>query len=137
MDINLKLEEYTVSKEDLAYVLSVNVLKQLGLELKGEDVVKIVDEELFKSHLSEVLDGTVIKLNNADEVILQSEFNKVLDEIRFIEEDFPTGNAPLNVLVVNLQEHYGIIEEKVIQILKVLLKRGLIYKPEKDCYKIT
>ncbi len=142
MDINLKLDEYYISKEDLAYMISVNVLKQLGLELKDENVVKIVDEELFESNLTDVLDGTVLKVNNIDNNEINYtnskwEFEVVTNEIRIIQEDFPTGEAPLNVLLVNLNDKYNMIEEKVNQIIKILLKRGVIYNSNKDSFKVV
>ncbi len=142
MDINLKLEEYYISKEDLAYMISVNVLKQLGLELKDKNVVKIVDEELFESNLTDVLDGTVLKVNNIDNNEINYtnskwEFEVVTNEIRIIQEDFPTGEAPLNVLLVNLNDKYNMIEEKVNQIIKILLKRGVIYNSNKDSFKVV
>lgn len=142
MDINLRLEEYYISKEDLAYMISVNVLKQLGLELKDKDVVKIVDEELFESNLTDVLDGTVLKVNNIDNNEINYtnskwEFEVVTNEIRIIQEDFPTGEAPLNVLLVNLNDKYNMIEEKVNQIIKILLKRGVIYNSNKDSFKVV
>lgn len=142
MDINLRLEEYYINKEDLAYMISVNVLKQLGLELKDKDVVKIVDEELFESNLTDVLDGTVLKVNNIDNNEINYtnskwEFEVVTNEIRIIQEDFPTGEAPLNVLLVNLNDKYNMIEEKVNQIIKILLKRGVIYNSNKDSFKVV
>lgn len=140
MDINLKLDEYYISKEDLAYKISVNVLKQLGLELTGKNVVRIVDEELFESNLTDVLDGTVLKVddidnNEIDYTNSRWEFEAVLNEIRLIEEDFPSGEAPLNVLLVNLDDKYNMVEEKAKQILKLLIKKGLIYKSNKESYK--
>lgn len=142
MNINLKLEEYYISKEDLADTIAINVLKQLGLELKSKDVVKIVDEELFESNLTDILDGTVLKINDIanDEINYVNsrwEFEVVTNEIRGIQEDFPTGDAPLNVLLVNLDEKYNMIEEKARQIIKILLKRGVIYNSNKDCFKVV
>lgn len=142
MDINLKLEEYYVSKEDLAYMISVNVLRQLGLELKERDVIKIVDEELFESNLTDVLDGTILKVSDIanDEINYTNskwEFEVVTNEVRSIQADFPTGEAPINVLLVNLLEKYNMIEEKANQIIKILLKKGVIYNSNKDCFKIT
>ena len=52
----------------------------------------------------------------------------VTEEIKLLEEEY-AGNAPLNVLLSNMSDKYGVSEDKTEQIVRNLVQKGVIYQP--------
>ena len=58
----------------------------------------------------------------------RDKIQRVSDEIKLLEEEY-AGNAPLNVLISNMSDKYGVSEEKTEQIVKNLVQKGVLYQP--------
>ena len=56
------------------------------------------------------------------------------EEIKALEEEF-AGNAPLNVLLSNMSDKYGVSEDKTEQIVKNLVQKGVIYQPTNGYFR--
>ena len=64
------------------------------------------------------------------------EKNKKFEEIKLLEEEF-AGDAPLNVLISNMSEKYGVSEDKTEQIVRNLVQKGVIYQPTTGYFRIA
>jgi len=106
----IKLKD-TVDKEDAerAVKLQMACLKEIG-----------VDPETGKIDV-EVLEGGTPKSD-------RDKIQRVTEEIKLLEEEF-AGNAPLNVLLSNMSDKYGVSEDKTEQIVRNLVQKGVIYQP--------
>ena len=58
----------------------------------------------------------------------REKIQKVTEEIKRLEEEF-NGDAPLNVLLSNMSEKFGVSEDKTEQIVNNLVQKGVIYQP--------
>ena len=58
----------------------------------------------------------------------RDKIQRVTEEIKLLEEEF-AGDAPLNVLISNMSEKYGVSQEKTEQIVGNLVQKGVIYQP--------
>ena len=58
----------------------------------------------------------------------RDKIQRVTEEIKLLEEEY-AGNAPLNVLISNMSEKYGVSEDKTEQIVRNLVQKGVIYQP--------
>jgi replicative DNA helicase Mcm len=58
----------------------------------------------------------------------RDKIQRVTEEIKLLEEEY-AGQAPLNVLLSNMSEKYGVSEDKTEQILRNLVHKGVIYQP--------
>ena len=106
----IKLKEY-VEKEDAkkAVRLQMACLKEVGVDPEtGEIDADIVSGGTPKSDRDKI--------------------QRVTDEIKLLEEEFG-GDAPLNVLLSNMSEKYGVSEDKTEQIVRNLVAKGVIYQP--------
>jgi len=106
----IKLKE-TVDKEDAerAVRLQMACLKEIGVDPEtGEIDADIVSGGTPKSDRDKI--------------------QTVTEEIKLLEEEF-AGNAPLNVLLSNMSEKYGVSEDKTEQIVRNLVQKGVIYQP--------
>ena len=106
----IKLKE-TVGKEDAerAVKLQMACLKEIGVDPEtGEIDADIVSGGTPKSDRDKI--------------------QTVTEEIKLLEEEF-AGNAPLNVLLSNMSEKYGVSEDKTEQIVRNLVQKGVIYQP--------
>ena len=106
----IKLKE-TVEKEDAerAVRLQMACLKEIGVDPEtGEIDADIVSGGTPKSDRDKI--------------------QTVTEEIKLLEEEF-AGNAPLNVLLSNMSEKYGVSEDKTEQIVRNLVQKGVIYQP--------
>ncbi len=106
----IKLKE-TVDKEDAekAVRLQLACLKEVG-----------VDPETGELDADIVSGGT--PKSDRDKI------QRVTEEIKHLEEEF-AGDAPLNVLISNMSEKYGVSEDKTEQIVRNLIQKGVIYQP--------
>ena len=106
----IKLKD-TVDKEDAekAVRLQMSCLKEVG-----------VDPETGEMDADIVSGGT--PKSDRDKI------QRVTDEIRLLEEEY-AGDAPLNVLLSNMSEKYGVSEDKTEQIIRNLIQKGVIYQP--------
>ena len=106
----IKLKE-TVDKEDAekAVRLQMACLKEVG-----------VDPETGEMDI-EVLEGRPAKSE-------RDKMQRVTEEIALLEEEY-AGNAPINVLISNMEEKYNVSEEKVESIIRNLRQKGVIYEP--------
>ena len=112
----IKLKEY-VEKEDAekAVRLQLACLKKVGVDPEtGEMDIEIMEGRPPKSDRDKI--------------------QRVTEEIALLEEEF-AGNAPLNVLISNMNEKYGLSEEKVVSIVRNLQQKGVIYEPDNGYYK--
>ena len=102
----------TVDREDAekAVRLQMACLKKVGVNPETGEMNR------------EVMEGRTPKF---DRDIIQ----RVTDEIAILEEDF--RYVPLNVLKSNMDEKYGVSEEKVDYIVSTLKMKGIIYEPDK------
>ena len=64
----------------------------------------------------------------------RDKIQRVTDEIKHLEEEY-AGQAPLNVLLSNMSEKYGVSEDKTEQIIKNLVQKGVIYQPTNGYFK--
>ena len=106
----IKLKD-TVDKEDAekAVRLQMACLKEVGVDPDtGEIDVDIVSGVTPKSDRDKI--------------------QRVTEEIKLLEEEF-AGQAPLDVLLSNMSEKYGVSEDKTEQILRNLVHKGVIYQP--------
>ena len=106
----IKLKEF-VEKEDAekAVRLQMACLKEVGVDPEtGEIDADIVSGGTPKSDRDKI--------------------QRVTDEIKLLEEEF-AGDAPLNVLLSNMSEKYGVSEDKTEQIVRNLVAKGVIYQP--------
>jgi len=106
----IKLKDY-VEKEDAekAVRLQMACLKEVGVDPEtGEIDADIVSGGTPKSDRDKI--------------------QRVTDEIKLLQEEF-AGDAPLNVLLSNMSEKYGVSEDKTEQIIRNLVAKGVIYQP--------
>ncbi len=106
----IKLKD-TVDKEDAekAVRLQMACLKEIGVDPDtGEIDVDIVSGGTPKSDRDKI--------------------QRVTEEIKLLEEEY-AGNAPLNVLISNMSDKYGVSEDKTEQIVRNLVQKGVIYQP--------
>ncbi len=106
----IKLKE-TVDKEDAerAVKLQMACLKEIGVDPEtGEIDADIVSGGTPKSDRDKI--------------------QTVTEEIKLLEEEY-AGNAPLNVLLSNMSDKYGVSEDKTEQIVRNLVQKGVIYQP--------
>ena len=106
----IKLKDF-VEKEDAekAVRLQMACLKQVGIDPEtGEIEVGVLSGAPPKSDRDKI--------------------QRVSDEIKLLEEEY-AGNAPLNVLISNMSDKYGVSEEKTEQIVKNLVQKGVLYQP--------
>ena len=106
----IKLKD-KVEKEDAekAVKLTMFCLKHVGLDLEtGQIDADIVSGGTPKSDRDKI--------------------QRVTEEIKLLEEEF-AGDAPLNVLISNMSEKYGVSQEKTEQIVGNLVQKGVIYQP--------
>ena len=66
----------------------------------------------------------------------RGKIQKVTEEIKLLEEEF-AGDAPLNVLLSNMSDKYGVSEDKTEQIVRNLKQKGVIYEPNTGYYRIA
>ena len=64
----------------------------------------------------------------------RDKIQRVTEEIALLEEEY-AGDAPLNVLVSNMSEKYGVIEDKTEQIVRNLKQKGVIYEPNTGYFR--
>ena len=64
----------------------------------------------------------------------RDKIQRVTEEIKNLEEEY-AGQAPLNVLLSNMSEKYGISEDKTEQIVKNLVQKGVIYQPTNGYFR--
>ena len=64
----------------------------------------------------------------------RDKIQRVTEEIALLEEEY-AGNAPLNVLISNMNEKYGISEDKVESIVRNLRQKGVIYEPNTGYFR--
>lgn len=102
----------TVDREDAekAVRLQMTCLKKVGVNPETGDMNV------------EIMEG---RMPRSDRDTIQ----RVTDEITILEEDF--RYVPLNVLKSNMDEKYGVSEEKVDHIVSTLKMKGIIYEPDK------
>ena len=112
----IKLKE-TVEREDAekAVRLQMACLKEVG-----------VDPETGEIN-SDIVSGGTPK-SDRDKIKL------VTEEIKQLEEEY-NGEAPLNVILSNMSDKYGVSEDKTEQIIKNLRQKGVIYEPTPGYYK--
>ena len=106
----IKLKEF-VEKEDAekAVRLQMACLKEVGVDPEtGEIDADIVSGGTPKSDRDKI--------------------QRVTEEIKLLQEEF-AGDAPLNVLLSNMSEKYGVSEDKTEQIVRNLVAKGVIYQP--------
>ena len=106
----IKLKDF-VEKEDAekAVRLQMACLKEVGIDPEtGEIEVGVLSGAPPKSDRDKI--------------------QRVSDEIKLLEEEY-AGNAPLNVLISNMSDKYGVSEEKTEQIVKNLVQKGVLYQP--------
>lgn len=112
----IKLKEY-VEKEDAekAVRLQMACLKEVGVDPEtGEIDVEILEGGTPKSDRDKI--------------------QRVTEEIKLLEEEF-AGDAPLNVLLSNMSEKYGVSEDKTEQIVRNLKQKGVIYEPNTGYFR--
>ena len=112
----IKLKE-TVDKEDAekAVRLQMACLKKVGVDPEtGEMDIEIMEGRTPKSDRDKI--------------------QRVTEEIVLLEEEY-AGSAPLNVLKSNMNEKYGLSEEKVESIVRNLQQKGVIYEPDTGYFK--
>jgi replicative DNA helicase Mcm len=61
---------------------------------------------------------------------------RVSEEIKLLEEEY-AGNAPMNVLLSNMSEKYGVSEDKTEQIVRNLVRKGIIYEPSHGYFRLA
>ena len=112
----IKLKD-VVEKEDAekAVRLTMACLKEVG-----------VDPETGEIDIDRIGDGT--PKSDRDKI------QRVTEEIKALEEEF-AGNAPLNVLLSNMSDKYGVSEDKTEQIVKNLVQKGVIYQPTNGYFR--
>ena len=64
----------------------------------------------------------------------RNKMQTILNEIGMLEEEY-AGNAPLNTLVSNMEEKFNISEEKVKEIIRKLVQKGVIFEPTSGYYR--
>ena len=112
----IKLKEF-VEKEDAekAVRLQMACLKEVGVDPEtGEIDVEILEGGTPKSDRDKI--------------------QRVTEEIKLLEEEF-AGDAPLNVLLSNMSEKYGVSEDKTEQIVRNLKQKGVIFEPNTGYFR--
>ncbi|WP_406534131.1 ATP-binding protein [Methanobrevibacter sp.] len=112
----IKLKDF-VEKEDAekAVRLQMACLKQVGIDPEtGEIEVGVLSGAPPKSDRDKI--------------------QRVSEEIKLLEEEY-AGNAPLNVLISNMSEKYGVSEDKTEQIVRNLVQKGVLYQPTTGYFK--
>ncbi|WP_407392716.1 minichromosome maintenance protein MCM [Methanobrevibacter sp.] len=106
----VKLKD-TVDREDAekAVKLTLFCLKDVGVDPETGEID------------AEILSGGTPKSD-------RDKIQRVTDEIKLLEEEY-AGQAPLNVLISNMSEKYGVSEDKTEQIVRNLVQKGVIYQP--------
>lgn len=112
----IKLKE-TVEREDAekAVRLQMACLKEVGVDPETGEID------------SDIVSGGTPK-SDRDKIKL------VTEEIKQLEEEY-NGEAPLNVILSNMSDKYGVSEDKTEQIIKNLRQKGVIYEPTPGYYK--
>lgn len=112
----IKLKE-TVEREDAekAVRLQMACLKEVGVDPETGEID------------SDIVSGGTPK-SDRDKIKL------VTEEIKQLEEEY-NGEAPLNVVLSNMSDKYGVSEDKTEQIIKNLRQKGVIYEPTPGYYK--
>ncbi len=112
----IKLKE-TVEREDAekAVRLQMACLKEVGVDPETGEID------------SDIVSGGTPK-SDRDKIKL------VTEEIKQLEEEY-NGEAPLNVILSNMSDKYGVNEDKTEQIIKNLRQKGVIYEPTPGYYK--
>ena len=112
----IKLKE-TVDREDAekAVRLQMACLKEVGVDPEtGEMDADIVGGGTPKSDRDKI--------------------QRVTEEIKLLEEEY-AGDAPLNVLLSNMSDKYGVSEDKTEQIVRNLIQKGVIYEPRHGYFR--
>ena len=112
----IKLKD-KVEKEDAqkAVELQMKCLKKVGVDPEtGEMDIEIMEGRPAKSE--------------------REKMQRVTEEIALLEEEY-AGDAPLNILKSNMNEKYGMSEEKVETIVRNLQQKGIIYEPSSGYYR--
>ncbi len=112
----IKLKDL-VEKEDAekAVRLQMACLKEVGVDPEtGEMDIEIMEGRTPKSDRDKI--------------------QRVTEEIALLEEEF-AGNAPMNMLVSNMNEKYGVSEDKVESIVRNLRQKGVIYEPNPGYFR--
>ena len=107
----IKLKDQ-VEKEDAekAVKLQMFCLRRVGVDPEtGEIDIEIMEGRPAKSE--------------------REKMQRVTEEIALLEEEY-AGNAPLNILKSNMNEKFGMSEEKVESIVRNLQQKGVIYEPD-------
>ena len=106
-----------VEKEDAekAVRLTMFCLKDVG-----------VDPETGEIDI-EILEGGTPKSD-------RDKIQRVTEEIKLLEEEF-AGDAPLNVLITNMSDKYGVSQDKTEQIVRNLKQKGVIYEPNTGYFR--
>ena len=112
----IKLKD-KVEKEDAdkAVKLTLYCLKDVGVDPETGEID------------AEVLSGGTPKSD-------RDKIQRVTEEIKLLEEEF-AGDAPLNVLISNMSEKYGVSEDKTEQIVRNLVQKGVIYEPSTGYFR--
>ena len=58
----------------------------------------------------------------------------VTEEIKLLEEEY-AGNAPLTVLIANMNDKHGVSQDKTEQIVRNLVQKGVIYEPSTGYFR--
>jgi len=106
----IKLKD-TVDKEDAekAVRLQLACLREVGVDPEtGEIDIEVMEGRTPKSE--------------------RDKMQKVTEEIALLEEEY-AGNAPVNVLISNMEEKYNVSQDKVENIIRNLRQKGVIYEP--------
>jgi replicative DNA helicase Mcm len=112
----IKLKDY-VEKEDAkkAVDLTLFCLRDVGVDPEtGEIDVEILEGGTPKSHRDKI--------------------QRVTEEITLLEEEYG-GDAPLNVLISNMSDKYGVSQDKTEEIVRKLVQKGVIYEPATGYYR--
>jgi replicative DNA helicase Mcm len=66
----------------------------------------------------------------------RDKLQKIIDEITDLQEEY-SGNAPLDIVISNLVDQYGMSEEKIREMVKQLKNKGTIFEPKTGFFKMV
>ena len=124
MDLKFELDEYPVLIDDMAFIIGLRLLKEIGLT---SDSIMIEDKLLFKNIIEDVItkNPQLTVYDDENSYMYRPEYSptqkrqdikRVSEEVQLLEKEYDDGKIPIDVIL--------------LEILRDLNRRGVLCEPE-------
>ena len=71
-------------------------------------------------------------------LILEINLAKIRITTQLISElgEYYGGRTPKNIIITEMSDRYDLSEERTVTILSILKRKGIIFEPQRDYFKI-